>query len=116
MISWFKKIFGIKPKLFRHGDLLIRKVSSIPKTAILSSTNIIAYGEATGHHHKLQAKAGQAQVLVNKSQETQAFSVKNDTKLVHEEHKTDTIPKGYYKVEFEKEYEPLEQIERQVYD
>ena len=51
MISWFKKIFGIEPKFFRHGDLLIRKVSSIPKNAIPTSTNIIAEGEKTGHNH-----------------------------------------------------------------
>tara|TARA_Y100001949_G_scaffold68583_1_gene58139 strand:- start:200 stop:526 length:327 start_codon:yes stop_codon:yes gene_type:complete len=106
-------------KWIRHGDVIITRITAEEYENLHfphKSDTVIAYGEATGHHHKLQAKAGQAQVLVNKSQETQAFSVKNDTKLVHEEHKTVTIPKGYYKVEFEKEYEPLEQIERQVYD
>jgi len=106
-------------KWIRHGDVIITRITAEEYENLHfphKSDTVIAYGEATGHHHKLQAQAGQAQVLVNKSQETQAFSVKSDTKLVHEEHATVTIPKGYYKVEFEKEYEPLEQLERRVYD
>ena len=107
-------------KWFRHGDVIITRITAEEYENLhLPHKNdlVIAYGEATGHHHKLQAKAGQAQVLVNpKTQEAQAFSVKGETKLVHEEHKTLSIPKGYYKVEFEKEYEPLEQLERRVYD
>ena len=106
-------------KWIRHGDVIITRITAeVYENLHLPHKNdtVIAYGEATGHHHKLLAKAGQAQVLVNKAQEAQAFSVNSDTKLVHEEHKTVTIPKGYYKVEFEKEYEPLTQLEQRVYD
>ena len=48
MISWPWK----KPKLYRHGDLLIRQVDKIPESATQLSTNIIAHGE-NGNTHKL---------------------------------------------------------------
>ena len=34
-----------KPKLYRHGDLLLRQVDEIPEYAQQLSTNIIAHGE-----------------------------------------------------------------------
>lgn len=39
--------------MFRQGDLLIQKVSEMPKGKKLK-TNLLALGEATGHHHKLE--------------------------------------------------------------
>ena len=41
-----------KPKLYRHGDLLLRQVDEIPESATQLSTNIIAHGE-NGNTHKL---------------------------------------------------------------
>jgi len=49
MISWPWK----KPKLYRHGDLLIKQIDHIPLIAKPLSTSIIAEGEITGHNHKL---------------------------------------------------------------
>lgn len=106
---------------YRHGDVIIRPISKEEYDGLSGLTvkkdYVLAYGEATGHHHKLKAKSGGAQVMVAPgTTEAQAFSLKEGTELVHEEHRTITIPKGYYKVEFEKEYEPLEQVQRRVYD
>ena len=107
-------------KWYRHGDVIINQItkeeydnlSGLPKGNLT-----IAYGEATGHHHTLNAKTGTAQVLVSQqTHEATAFRVDQKTQLVHQEHKTISIPKGYYRVEFEKEYQPLEQTETRVYD
>ena len=112
MISWFKKIFGIKPKLFRHGDLLIRKVSSIPKTAILTSTNIIAEGEKIGHNHELK---GSQQVFETLDKQLY-FEAKQDVILKHPDHNTLDIPKGRYIVEHQRRYDPFEDTQEEVVD
>ena len=112
MISWFKKIFGIKPKLFRHGDLLIRKVSSIPKTAILTSTNIIAEGEKIGHNHELK---GSQQVFETLDKQLY-FEAKQDVILKHPDHNTLDIPKGRYIVEHQRRYDPFEDTREEVMD
>ena len=49
----------IWPKIYRHGDLTIKQVAKIPDNVIQLSTNIIAFGEKTGHNHQL---VGQVQV------------------------------------------------------
>ena len=57
-------------KWIRHGDVIITRITAEEYEKLNfphKSDNVLAYGEATGHHHKLQAKAGQAQVLVNLS-------------------------------------------------
>ena len=112
MISWFKKIFGIKPKLFRHGDLLIRKVSSIPKTAILTSTNIIAEGEKIGHNHELKG----SQQVFETLDEQLYFEAKQDVILKHPDHNTLEIPKGHYIVEHQRRYDPFEDTQEEVVD
>ena len=48
--------FRKKLNIFRHGDLLIREVTTIPSNATPLSTNIIAMGEKSGHNHKLYGK------------------------------------------------------------
>ena len=108
-------------KWYRHGYVIIKPISKEEYDALsglaVKKDYVLAYGEATGHHHKLKAKSGHAQVMVTPgTTEAQAFSLQEKTTLVHEEHKAIDIPKGYYKVEFEKEYEPLEQVQRRVYD
>ena len=109
-------------KFWRHGDVIITQITSDIYNEMVSKYNprsnlVIAYGEATGHHHQLVADKGTAQVLIDPTtQQAQAFSVEQETELKHEEHDTLNIPKGYYRVEFEREYEPLDQTERQVYD
>ena len=112
MISWFKKIFGIKPRFFRHGDLLIRKVSSIPKTAILTSTNIIAEGEKIGHNHELK---GSQQVFETLDKQLY-FEAKQDVILKHPDHNTLDIPKGRYIVEHQRRYDPFEDTQEEVMD
>ena len=112
MISWFKKIFGIKPKLFRHGDLLIRKVSSIPKTAILTSTNIIAEGELTGHNHQI---VGSHQVFETLDKQLY-FQAEDHVLIKHPDHNTLEIPTGHYIVEHQRRYNPFEDVQEEVVD
>ena len=107
-------------KWYRHGDVIINQISKeeYDELSGLPKSNLtIAYGEVTGHHHTLKARSGTAQVLVSpETQEATAFRVDQKTELTHQEHKTISIPKGYYRVEFEREHEPLSNVARRVYD
>ena len=43
-----------KEDIYRHGDLLLKRVEAIPADATQLNTLTLAEGEATGHHHTLQ--------------------------------------------------------------
>lgn len=101
--------------MFRHGDLLIRQIEAIPKSSTKLDTNILAEGEATGHHHRLVG--GQLQIM----QDTQDvgvkyFEAKSDLSLVHEEHSKLDIPAGMYSVTIEREHDIIDEATRRVYD
>ena len=107
-----------KPKLYRHGDLLIKQIDHIPLSAKPLSTSIIAEGEITGHNHKLY---GSHQVYGTHSQnpriiEPTYFQAKEDISLKHQEHNTLKISKGNYEVVHEREYDPFKDIEQEVID
>ena len=112
MNSWFEKIFGIKPKFFRQGDVLLRKVTSIPKTAIPISSSVIAQGERFGHFHKLKG----SQQVFETLDEQLYFEAKQDVILKHPDHNTLDIPKGRYIVEHQRRYDPFEDTQEEVVD
>jgi hypothetical protein len=93
--------------LFRHGDLLIKKINSIPKECKKLSTNILAEGEVTGHHHKLN---GSFQIFQN-SQKVKFIETFEQVRLTHQEHSQLLIPKGVYVVVEEREFDPLENLQ-----
>jgi len=107
-----------------QGDVDIREIKSIPKSAKLIDTKTVMYGEATGHHHTF---AGQ--VLVYKPTKNDTIPVRDenvsvqkyvklsqDTKLVHQEHATQTIPKGTYAILQEREWDVLKNQITKVLD
>ena len=107
ILSLFRK----KPKLYRHGDLLIRQVDKIPESATQLSTNIIAHGE-NGNTHKLH---GSHQVYETPDKQI-LFTAEQDVSLKHEEHSTLKIEKGNYVIVHEREYDPFKGIEQEVID
>ena len=114
MISLFKK----KPKIYRHGDLLIRQVKKISESARPISTNIIAEGEVTGHNHKLY---GSHQVYGTHIDNPRVivptyFQAKEEISLKHQEHNTLKISKGLYEILHEREYNPFKNIQQEVGD
>ena len=38
---------------FQHGDVTIKPIAAIPKDAKPSTRRVLAYGEVTGHSHRL---------------------------------------------------------------
>ena len=107
MTSWPWK----KPKLYRHGDLLIRQVKKIPESVTPIYTNIIAHGE-NGNTHQLH---GLHQVFETTDKQI-LFEAKQDLSLKHQEHNTLKISKGNYVVVHERQYNPFNNIEEEVLD
>ena len=97
---------------YRHGDLLIREIKKLPKNLKKKAGNILAEGEATGHHHQLVAEKLQ---LLEDSKGRLYFKVEKPSPLTHQEHKTITVEPGVYVVEREREYDyALESIKRVI--
>lgn len=96
--------------MYRHGDLLLESIGSIPKDAIVQKDGILAHGEATGHAHRVVGAA------VLDREGIKYISVVEPATVVHQEHSTIELPPGQYVVTRQREYDPFEKIIRQVAD
>lgn len=110
----------MKTNIYRHGELIMKPVTSLPEGAILKETtkrNIVAHSE-TGHHHILEAQ-----------QDFKIYTLMDDTyieipsiaELRHEKtgkdvHKTHKISPAIYKIVIKKEFDYFKGIIRQVRD
>lgn len=96
---------------FRHGDVLIRRVESIPAEAIKAKADkrglVLAEGEVTGHHHRItDVTKGDLLVSPEEASELRMWlHLDAPAELVHEEHHTLTLPAGDYEVIKQVEYE-----------
>lgn len=96
--------------MIRQGDILLIPAEKIP-FGLTQKNNILAYGEVTGHSHKL---VGKAMVWVD-TKGNQYVQAEQDCSLEHEEHETLQVEKGQYQVIIQREYSVLEGV-RQVSD
>jgi hypothetical protein len=98
---------------YRQGDVFLIPTRAIPNQKARKSHGVIvAYGEATGHAHRISDPT-RAEVCTVEDQmylDVQA----EDAELIHDEHATITLPKGLYTVRIQREYTP-QGIQR-VYD
>lgn len=92
-------------KLYRQGDVLIKRIKAVPQnTAKKRETGILAYGEVTGHCHKVETSA-QAEVLEIGSDLYLRVS-EDGVRIIHDEHAPITLPAGDYEVTIQREYSP----------
>lgn len=101
----------MKKIILRHGDLLLKPIKQIGKGMKKSNDMVLAYGELTGHHHRLE---GDVEVY-RLGEQTQVL-VKGKTELTHQEHKTIQIPEGIYELVREREFDPYADAIRKVQD
>lgn len=98
---------------YRQGDVLLIKVDALPMGATKEKNTddsiVLAYGETTGHAHRLKA----AGVFAYQWQGDRLIEVKETSALTHEEHSAITLVPGVYKVVHQREYTP-ERINRVV--
>ena len=91
--------------MWRHGDVLIAKVDSIPQDAERVPGNILARGEATGHAHR---GGGQGTAEIWRHEGQTYLRITAPSPILHEEHKPITLPVGIYRFWMQREYSPKE--------
>jgi hypothetical protein len=100
----------------RQGDIFFRAVASKPtgKTIKPYTSNILAYGEVTGHSHRIVEPAIEEMEMVTDQQgDIFVLSPHEDIKIWHDEHNIVTLPKNQWIcVSRQREYDPLS-VERQ---
>lgn len=96
---------------YQQGDVLLKPIKCVPTEATAAADSVLAYGEATGHSHRL---VGDAMKLVVG---TAIYArVLEECRLLHEEHKALVVPPGEYQVDFVREYDHFNEEARRVMD
>ncbi len=115
-------------KIKRQGDVLVIPVPDICTSGWEEVDSLtVALGEATGHHHtvyaerqKLSIEGVQAQIAKIKTKVINGikyFKIDQPCVLRHQEHAEILLQPGTYKAgAVEKEFDPFENIMRQVRD
>lgn len=88
----------------RQGDLLLKKVKSLPKKAELMSKGrdyVLAYGEHTGHKHVLKGSGFNIHIF----DDVRFLEILRVTPLIHEEHREIVVEPGIYELGQEREYD-----------
>ena len=104
---------------YRHGDVNIQRVEELPKGFNFNTKHnkILAYGEATGHNHKILPKTKNDKVEIYENAQGELVVKINGTAVVtHQEHKTIEVPTGIYKINREREYDYWQMETRKVID
>jgi len=87
--------------MFRQGDILIKKVSQIPKSATKKKDNIILRGESSGHAHRLNFGN------IYNWNGSLFLDAYDDATITHEEHGTIELERGIYEVVRQRESDPI---------
>jgi hypothetical protein len=89
-------------KLFRQGDVLLRQIEELPKTARHKEDKVLAFGEATGHKHQFTSEFAD---LYIDAAGRQYASLAETAVLEHEEHANIEVPEGVYQVVIQREFD-----------
>jgi hypothetical protein len=92
----------------RQGDVLLERVRrrTLPKGTFVAPRQgrlILAYGEATGHHHSVAVADGE---LVETAAHEVFLKIMRSTTIDHQEHAALTLEPGIYRVGYQVEYSP----------
>lgn len=98
---------------YQQGDVTIRP-ATLPRGQRADKGRVLAYGEVTGHAHRLtEASDG---LLVEIDGVLYLSVGAGGAEIVHEEHKAITVPAGEYVVGRVMEYSHFEEEAREVRD
>jgi hypothetical protein len=104
--------------IYRHGDVDLLPVNTVPKGAKKekhSGEFVLAWGEVTGHAHRLKVKDPK-HMEIYETEEGTILKLKAAATLTHEEHDTITIQPGIYRQRQEREYNYFEKSISRVID
>src|SRR3954452_10784656 len=104
--DWGSVKISFMGKQYRHGDVLIEEVNSLPKVREKLPHTILAHGEVTGHCHRIKENT---EADLYSTGDGFFLHVRGaSVSLVHEEHTAITLTQGYYRVWRQREYSPEE--------
>jgi hypothetical protein len=91
--------------LYRQGDVLIRQIGSLPtQKATKRENGVLAYGEVTGHAHRVE-QLHQAEV-VEVGDNLFLRVGEEGVRIVHDEHAPIFLDPGNYQITIQREYSP----------
>ena len=110
----------MKQKIYRQGDVLVRRIEKLPKGVTLKKVEdkIIAHGEFSGHAHFLTSASNEAVLLIDESSDKMYLDIPEhvlDAQLQHllertgvwtKEHTPIAIPAGTYECRIHQQYDP----------
>jgi hypothetical protein len=100
-------------KFQQQGDVLLKQVASIPKTATKKTGRaILAQGEATGHCHEALGDG----VELYEKDGVLYLSAPSGAQVTHQEHHSLELPPGNYTIGIVKEYDHFSEEASQVRD
>ena len=92
--------------LYRHGDVLLDEVPEVPASARPRDGVVLAYGEMTGHSHRVEPR--EAAELYQHDTSLYLRVTGQPATLLHEEHGPIELRPGVYRVWRQREYTPRE--------
>lgn len=105
-------------KHYRQGDVLIYQVNELKRSYPVTGKAVLAYGEVTGHHHRIEADSAHRFLAYTGEDGTTVseLEVLEAVELLHEEHDTIVIEPGNYKVAIQVEEQVQWHYPRPVLD
>lgn len=93
----------------RQGDIFFKSVKSIPKNLKQHQSNILAYGEVTGHSHKIISPlVSEMESYVDENGDIYVLSALQEIRIGHDEHHEIVLPKNeWICISRQREYDPL---------
>ncbi|MDP6468112.1 MAG: hypothetical protein QF918_10255 [Pirellulaceae bacterium] len=90
--------------LYRHGDVLIDGIETVPTGATRLKHLTLAEGEITGHSHRIEQRKS-AELYRHRGQ-LYLKVVADRATVIHQEHHPIELPRGVYRVWRQREYTP----------
>jgi hypothetical protein len=107
-------------KQARQGDIFFEEVKSLPEKEMKpKNDNIVAYGEVTGHSHKIMSPPmSELDSLVDEQGDIYVRSANQPIEILHDEHDPVVLEAGkWFCITRQREYDPLAvEKERKVQD
>ena len=103
----------------RQGDLFFEEITSVPKGVKKLNTDVLAYGEVTGHAHRIISPAlEEMDNYIDEKGDIFLYSDTEDIVVDHDEHGALVVaPKGVRVHNYrQREYDPVLEMQRQVAD
>ncbi len=96
--------------IYRQGDVLIESIDAMPETGRTVKPEqgriMLAYGEATGHHHSIAAR--DVEYALQDDNGALFLKMCSGSVVTHPEHAKIDLPAGTYRVTRQREYSPEE--------